>query len=88
LISDPPLTLTTEEVHRRRAKNGPNSIVDVRQHPALCTVQKPWAPVLSSNGILMAAPPVAIVTGLFAAAALAFVLDGVKLTLFRRLEVS
>ncbi|MEI9929463.1 MAG: HAD-IC family P-type ATPase [Rhizomicrobium sp.] len=45
--------------------------------------------VLSSNGILMATLPVAIVAGLFVAAAvLAFVLDAVKLTLFRRLEVS
>jgi H+-transporting ATPase len=45
--------------------------------------------VLSSNGILMATLPVAIVAGLFAAAtAFAFVLDAVKLTLFRRMEVS
>jgi H+-transporting ATPase len=45
--------------------------------------------VLSSNGILMATLPVAIVAGLFAAAsAFAFLLDGVKLALFRRLEVS
>ncbi|MEI9930113.1 MAG: hypothetical protein WDM89_06065 [Rhizomicrobium sp.] len=45
--------------------------------------------VLSSNGILMATLPLAIVAGLFAAATtFAFVLDAVKLTLFRRLEVS
>jgi H+-transporting ATPase len=45
--------------------------------------------VLSSNGILMMALPIAIVAGLFVAAAtFAFVLDAVKLALFRRLAVA
>ena len=45
--------------------------------------------VLSSNGVLMAALPLTIVAGLLAAAAaFAFVLDAVKLALFRRLAVS
>jgi H+-transporting ATPase len=45
--------------------------------------------VLSSNGILMKALPIAIVASLFAAAAtFAFVLDTVKLALFRRLTIA
>jgi H+-transporting ATPase len=45
--------------------------------------------VLSSNGILMKALPIAIVAGLFLTAAVfAFALDIVKLALFRRLVVS
>ncbi len=45
--------------------------------------------ILSSNGILMTPLPVAMVAALFvAAAAFAFVLDAVKLALFRRMVVA
>jgi len=40
-----PVGLTTDEAHRRLAKDGPNAIVDVTQHPVLRAVQKLWAPV-------------------------------------------
>ncbi|MEI9929464.1 MAG: HAD-IC family P-type ATPase [Rhizomicrobium sp.] len=44
-MADPPIGLTTDEAHRRLAKDGPNAIVDVTQHPVLRAAQKLWAPV-------------------------------------------
>ena len=40
-----PIGLTTDQAHRRLAKDGPNAIVDVTQHPMLRAAQKLWAPV-------------------------------------------
>jgi H+-transporting ATPase len=40
-----PIGLTTDEVHRRLTKDGPNAIVDVTQHPLLRAARKLWAPV-------------------------------------------
>ena len=37
--------LTSDEAHRRLAKDGPNAIVDVARHPVLRALQKLWAPV-------------------------------------------
>jgi H+-transporting ATPase len=45
--------------------------------------------ILSSNGILMAALPISVVASLFVAATVfAFILDAVKLSLFRRMVVA
>jgi H+-transporting ATPase len=44
-MAETPLGLTTDEAHRRLAKDGPNAIVDVTQHPVLRAAQKLWAPV-------------------------------------------
>ncbi|MEI9997562.1 MAG: HAD-IC family P-type ATPase [Rhizomicrobium sp.] len=44
-MAEAPLGLTTDAAHRRLAKDGPNAIVDVTQHPVLRAVQKLWAPV-------------------------------------------
>jgi H+-transporting ATPase len=44
-MADTPIGLTTDEARRRLAKDGPNAIVDVAQHPVLRAVQKLWAPV-------------------------------------------
>ena len=44
-MAEIPVGLTTEEADRRLAKEGPNAIVDVTQHPVLRAVQKLWAPV-------------------------------------------
>jgi H+-transporting ATPase len=44
-MADTPIGLTTDEARRRLAKDGPNAIVDVTQHPVLRAVQKLWAPV-------------------------------------------
>jgi H+-transporting ATPase len=45
--------------------------------------------VLSVNGILMTALPIAVVAGLLAAAIVfAFILDAVKLVLFHRLAIT
>jgi H+-transporting ATPase len=40
-----PSGLTSDEAHRRLAKDGPNAIVDVARHPVLRELQKLWAPV-------------------------------------------
>ncbi len=40
-----PVGLTTEEADRGLARDGPNAIIDVTQHPVLRAVQKLWAPV-------------------------------------------
>jgi H+-transporting ATPase len=44
-MAETTIGLTTEEAHRRLAKDGPNAIIDVTQHPMLRAVQKLWAPV-------------------------------------------
>lgn len=42
---DTPLGLTTEEAGRLLARNGPNAILDVAQHPLREAIKKLWAPV-------------------------------------------
>jgi Cation transporter/ATPase, N-terminus len=44
-MAEAPVGLTTDEARRRLAKDGPNAIVDVAQHPVLGAAQKLWAPV-------------------------------------------
>jgi H+-transporting ATPase len=44
-MADSPIGLTANEAHRRLAKDGPNAVVDVTQHPVLRALQKLWAPV-------------------------------------------
>ena len=94
-MADVPIGLTTDEAHRCLGWFERDRRLDAASRVARCSkalgarIDLSIFTVLSSNGILMAALPVAIVAGLFAAAAaLAFVLDGAKLALFHRLEVS
>jgi H+-transporting ATPase len=44
-MADSPIGLTANEAHQRLAKDGPNAVVDVTQHPVLRALQKLWAPV-------------------------------------------
>jgi H+-transporting ATPase len=44
-MADSPIGLTANEAHQRLAKEGPNAVVDVTQHPVLRALQKLWAPV-------------------------------------------
>jgi H+-transporting ATPase len=44
-MPDLPIGLTTSEARQRLAKDGPNAVVDVTQHPVLRAVGKLWAPV-------------------------------------------
>jgi H+-transporting ATPase len=45
VMADSPIGLTANEAHQRLAKDGPNAVVDVTQHPVLRALQKLWAPV-------------------------------------------
>src|SRR6202453_389911 len=45
VMADSPIGLTTNEARQRLAKDGPNAVVDVTQHPVLRALQKLWAPV-------------------------------------------
>jgi H+-transporting ATPase len=45
MTADSPIGLTTNEARQRLAKDGPNAVVDVTQHPVLRALQKLWAPV-------------------------------------------
>jgi H+-transporting ATPase len=45
VTADSPIGLTTNEARQRLAKDGPNAVVDVTQHPVLRALQKLWAPV-------------------------------------------
>jgi H+-transporting ATPase len=44
-VADAAIGLTTAEVELRLARNGPNAIVDVSQHPVWRAFKKLWAPV-------------------------------------------
>ena len=88
--------LTTAEAQLRLARDGPNAIVEVSQHPVWRALKKLWAPV---PWMLEAA--IVIQLGLNDAAAdsdhrcvfgcaaiLALILDGAKFVLFRRFTIA